>query len=567
MITIKLQRWQILLLVFAFITINLNAQSLKEKAEGGDKVAQYQYANSLTNRYPKEEDYKKAFEWYMKSAEQGYAPSQCSLAYCYWKAQGVERNYEQAVYWYKKSAEQGDEVAQYNLGICYANGQGVPQSDYYAFMWYKKAAEQGYVSAEYSLGKAYYHGKGTVKNFELALECFNKAVAQKHSGAMYYLGTCYLLGNGVPKNLEKAIEWFKKGVEDSDVRAQYTMAMLYLEGKGVDKDSIYATDLLLHSAGGGWCGPEHKFNFDKKKANIAAKKKLLELSSLKNSPKQYYFLAMTGCLYDAMEDYKIAEEYYKRSIEQGGYLGIIQLGLMYFYIAANTTQLFINYDSYEHTEEELVLESYMFQDNTSCMEYVKTKEWTETDNITYWLEKAIDFGLGSFEYGAMSYSLYEHLLFAYVNGIGTKRNINRAVEIVKLCLADTTTKHEIALDVLEIASSKLELQSEIFKTYLKSYESFKNHQNEDNKWDCSRMAAGLGKCYYKGLGTMKNYNLAFCYLSEAASKNNCESMRLLAACYRYGRGTSINPVKETEWLEKAAECGDDSAKRIKKVVK
>ena len=77
------------------------------------------------------------------------------------------------------------------------------------------------------------------------------------------------------------------------------------------------------------------------------------------------------------------------------------------------------------------------------------------------------------------------------------------------------------------------------------------------------MAAGLGKCYYKGLGTTKNYNQAFKYLLEAANNGDCESMRLLAACYRYGRGTAANRTKENEWVEKAAKCGDDKAKKIK----
>ena len=76
-------------------------------------------------------------------------------------------------------------------------------------------------------------------------------------------------------------------------------------------------------------------------------------------------------------------------------------------------------------------------------------------------------------------------------------------------------------------------------------------------------AAGLGYCYYKGLGTTKNYNQAFKYLLEAANNDDCESMRLLAACYRYGRGTTANRTKENEWVDKAAKCGDDKAKKIK----
>ena len=333
-------------------SITVFSQTLKEKAESGDMVAQYQYANSLTNWHPKEDDYKQAVVWLRKSAEQGYAPAQCSLGYHYWAGKGINQNFEQAVLWYRKAAEQGNETAQFNLGVCYANGQGVTRSDYNAFTWYKKAAEQGYKNAEYSLGKAYYYGKGTTENNRLAFEWFSKAAAQKHSGAMYFLGECYSHGHGVAKDMAKAVEWFEKGADDSDTSSQYALALLYLKGDGVEKDSIFAANLLLHSAGGGWCSPHQLFTYDKENANSNAKKKLLKLSSLNNSPIRYYFLAITGCLYDAMQDYKTAESYYKQSIDLGGYLGTIELGLMYFYIAANTPQLYSNYDNFEGSEEE-----------------------------------------------------------------------------------------------------------------------------------------------------------------------------------------------------------------------
>lgn len=488
----------IVLLIF-LVSYSVSAQTLKEKAESGDMVAQYLYADSLTNWYPKDDDYKQAV------------------------------------------------------------------------VWLRKSAEQGYKNAEYSLGKAYYYGKGTTENNRLAFEWFSKAASQEHSGAMYYLGECYSHGRGVVRDIAKAVEWYEKGADDSDTNSQYALALLYLRGDGVEKDSLFATDLLLQSAGGGQCYPHQLFTYDKKNANSAAKKKLLELSSLNNSPKRYYFLAITGCLYDAMQDYKTAESYYKQSIDLGGCLGTIELGLMYFYIAANTPQLYPNYN--DLTEEELFggeekrlgLESYMHADNTACLEYVKTKEWTDTDNVAYWLEKAIGYGYGSFEYGAMSYTLYDHLLFAYVDEVGVKRNLDRAVDIAAQCIVDTAIQYGAytAPEVLKIASNNIELQSKVFLTYLNSYEFLHNHLNDDNKWNYTYMAAGLGKCYYKGIGVANNYNQAFKYLLEAANKGDCESMRLLAACYRYGRGATVNRAMENEWVEKAAKCGDDNAKIIK----
>ena len=72
-------------------------------------------------------------------------------------------------------------------------------------------------------------------------------------------------------------------------------------------------------------------------------------------------------------------------------------------------------------------------------------------------------------------------------------------------------------------------------------------------------SAGLGKAYYKGLGTPKDYSDAFKFLTIASDLNDSESMRLLAACYRYGRGVQINANKEKEWLDKAVKHRDDRA--------
>lgn len=545
---------------------SLLAQTLLEQAESGDMVAQYLYADSLTNWRPKEDDYKKAIIWLKKSAEQGYNPAQCSLGDYYRFGRGIKKDYVQAVYWYKRSAEQGNKTAEFNLGECFANGQGVSQSDERAFFWYGRSADKGYKNAECALGKAYFYGKGTMQNYKQAVELFSKAANQENHEAKYYLGECYSHGFGVTKNMEKAIEWYKKGANDLETNSQYALALLYLKGDGVEKDSVRAADYLLHSAGGGWCSPQQKFSYNKKKANNTAKEKLLDLCSLNNSPKQYHFLAMAGCLYEAMQDYFNAERCYKHSIDLGGDLGAIELGLMYFYVAANTTQFFPNHDNSEEGDVERIgLESYKIKDNTACLEYVKTKKWTDVDNVAYWLEKAISSGSGSFSYGAMPYNIYEHLLFVYVDGVGGKKNIDRAIDIAVQCLEDSTIRDGInALTTLEIAIKKPNLESKVFQSYLKINENHRNRLNDDNKRIYIATIPVLGKCYYKGVGTQKNYDIAFKYLFEAANNGDCESMRLLAACYRFGRGISTNKEKENEWVNKAANCGDKKAMRIKK---
>ena len=55
---------------------------------------------------------------------------------------GVTKDYKKAVDWYTKSAEQGYASGQWNLGVMYQNGDGVTMDKSKAVEWYTKAAEQ-----------------------------------------------------------------------------------------------------------------------------------------------------------------------------------------------------------------------------------------------------------------------------------------------------------------------------------------------------------------------------------------------------------------------------------------
>ena len=368
--------------------------------------------------------------------------------------------------------------------------------------------------------------------------------------------------------------------EYGDMVAQFQYAEMLLNGNGVEKDSLAAADWLLHSAAGGFCSPASPMRGDIEIGFYGkAFHKLIELTKIGNSPNQHYFLALLGCFYNEIaKDYWNAEKYFKMAIDKGSALGVIELGIMYFYISANAPDAVIpgyvegeivdidDYLEFEHKHPFLLLENWKMENNDSVVSYLKKKKWTETDNTAYWLNKAIAYGYGNFQYGVMSYTIYDHLLFAYVDGIGAKRNLEYAVNIAATCLSDKTTEDndEFAERTLSIAKEKIERQWHVLVTYHELYQLALEDKNECSK-NCQIIsAAGLGKCYYKGLGAEKNYKLAFKYLAEAA-KGNCrsrESMRLLSACYRYGRGTKVNKEEEIRWLEKAAYCGDDRAKKI-----
>ena len=111
------------------------------------------------NGYDVAQDYKQAFSWFKKSAEQGFANAQCKLGVMYDEGKGVAQDYKQAFSWYKKSAEQGYAYAQLQLGGMYFNGKGVAKDDKQSSYWYNKAADHEDESAvQFLIAKMYYNG-------------------------------------------------------------------------------------------------------------------------------------------------------------------------------------------------------------------------------------------------------------------------------------------------------------------------------------------------------------------------------------------------------------------------
>ena len=66
-----------------------------------------------------EQDYEKAFEWFLKSAQEGNKFAQYSLANLYYYGNGVEKDLSQAFWWYRKSSEQGQPYASYAVAQMY----------------------------------------------------------------------------------------------------------------------------------------------------------------------------------------------------------------------------------------------------------------------------------------------------------------------------------------------------------------------------------------------------------------------------------------------------------------
>ncbi len=86
----------------------IDFKSLINKALSGDAIAQYELGCCYEAL---QKDYKKAAEWFRKSAEQGYAKAQYNLGAYYYNGTGVERNNLKAFFWFNVAHDNGDKFA------------------------------------------------------------------------------------------------------------------------------------------------------------------------------------------------------------------------------------------------------------------------------------------------------------------------------------------------------------------------------------------------------------------------------------------------------------------------
>jgi len=108
----------------------------KRRAEGGDKIAQYNLGNIYYIGDGVPQDRKEAVKWFRLAAEQGYALAQFNLGGMYYNGEEVPQDFKEALSWYSKSAEQGDADSQAMVGVFYADGLGVAKNSIEGYAWW-----------------------------------------------------------------------------------------------------------------------------------------------------------------------------------------------------------------------------------------------------------------------------------------------------------------------------------------------------------------------------------------------------------------------------------------------
>jgi uncharacterized protein len=196
-------------------------RALMAKAQEGDAEAQCWVGRVYEEGRLVPKDEEAAARWFLKSAEQGYAPAQRLYG-----MGAVQINPSMGERWMLRAAEQGDAEAQFWLGYAYEHDWFGTMDTQEALKWYRKAAEGGNPDAQFELGQRYEYGDGLEQNYLLAAEWYRKAAEHVPDlgGAgegRNNLGLLYMQGLGVPQDYGQAYFWFSlRGADENAAEAK-----------------------------------------------------------------------------------------------------------------------------------------------------------------------------------------------------------------------------------------------------------------------------------------------------------------------------------------------------------
>ena len=192
-----------------------------------------------------EQDYEKAFQWFLKSSQEGHKFAQYSLANLYYYGNSVEKDLSQAFLWYQKSAFQGQPYASYAVAQMYSKGEYVAENNETAQRYYK-AALSGFLELEskdqaddnlfYKIGVMYKNGLGTEADISKAIDYFKRSAEMNNKNGLYEYGKTLIQGKYIEADLNKGLECIEKAMKLKNSNAKRFFALEYISGEYFSQD-------------------------------------------------------------------------------------------------------------------------------------------------------------------------------------------------------------------------------------------------------------------------------------------------------------------------------------------
>ena len=192
-----------------------------------------------------EQDYEKAFQWFLKSSQEGHKFAQYRLANLYYYGNSVEKDLSQAFLWYQKSASQGQPYASYAVAQMYSKGEYVAENNETAQRYYK-AALSGFLELEskdqaddnlfYKIGVMYKNGLGTEADISKAIDYFKRSAEMNNKNGLYEYGKTLIQGKYIEADLNKGLECIEKAMKLKNSNAKRFFALEYISGEYFSQD-------------------------------------------------------------------------------------------------------------------------------------------------------------------------------------------------------------------------------------------------------------------------------------------------------------------------------------------
>ena len=277
------------------------------KAFAGDSDAQFEVGMCYLLEKDVKRNYKEAYNWISKSAEQNNVRAIHMLGEFYKNGIYVSENYDKALTYYNKAADMGSAASQNEVGINYAKNGDFKK----ALSYFLKAAEKDYSSSMTNIARIYLDDSINI-NAETStiIDYLQRAIELNDHEAMNILGCLYLNGKVIPKNSKEAIKLFKKSAKQDNPYAKLNLANLYEEGKEINQDIEKAVKLWYEVA----------YDYDIEEAS----KKVKEYALKNCASAQYYY----SNLFEFEERDK-ALEWLNKSADNGFAAAQYDLGICY----------------------------------------------------------------------------------------------------------------------------------------------------------------------------------------------------------------------------------------------
>lgn len=326
-------------------------QLLISEADSGNVLAIHDLGKLYSTKKLGEKDEEKSYKYYKKALQgfveiepngdfmfpyenvcqkpvdmRSYIWYRIGKMHCY--GLGTQQDYEKAFEWFLKSAQEGNRFAQYSLGNQYYYGNGTDKDLSQAFQWYMKSAEQGQPYAAYAAAQMYNKGEYVFKDESQAQEYYKQALAgflelesknQADDNLFYKIGIMYKNGLGTDIDMDKAINYFMRSAELNNTNAKRTIALEYLSGKHLEQDIEKGLEMLTECADRGDIMSCYKLGKIYFKGEIVYKDlNTAEKYFLKASEKEnQYALYSLGTLYLEKEKYNIdnAVKYFEKALQ------------------------------------------------------------------------------------------------------------------------------------------------------------------------------------------------------------------------------------------------------------